>query len=343
MMELKAKWHIWWNQIWIYVALNNFYERELAWYNHNSLGNDKGIYLMASSYGGDYFNDVTLLWASRFDYSHNWMLKKHSHDDFYQLIYCISGDSDVIVGPDTYRFVPSSLVFIKPDAEHSIDNVGRNGLKTLDLKFFINNKVLQEKMEAMPSFFEYSDESIRDILEEIRMEGDEEDYEYIAYSNLLLSQLLIRLLRQNMPLKKKPIASKNFYYRENLSPVVVKVIAFTENNYKENLKADDYEKHLNYSYRFLSKLSKTEIGFTPVELLEQQRIKIAKEKLILTGEEIKTISDMVGFPNIHHFSRSFKRVVGIPPGEYRKISREGIRKDIIFSKNFKNELNIEKK
>ncbi len=298
---------------------------------------------MASASVGNYFNDVTLLWASRFDYSQNWKLKKHSHEDFYQLIYCISGDSDVIVDSDSYRFVPTSLIFVKPGAVHSIDNVGRNGLKTLDLKFVINNKILQEKIEAMPAFFEYSDESIRDNLEEIRMEGDEEDYEYVAYSNLLLSQLLLRLLRHNMPLKKKAIPSKNFYYRENLSPVVIRIIAFTENNYKDNLKAEDYEKHLNYSYRFLSKLSKTEIGFTPVELLEQQRIKVAKEKLILTEEEIKTISDIVGFPNIHHFSRTFKRVVGIPPGEYRKTAREGIRKDILFSKNFKNELNIEKK
>lgn len=298
--------------------------------------------MSANTCGGDYFSDVTLLWASRFDYSHNWKLKKHSHDDFYQIIYCISGESESLIDSSIYKFGPTAIMFIRPNSPHGIDEVGKNGLKTLDLKFVINNESLCKKLEDIPSFFEYSDEAVRDILEEIRMEGDEEDYEYVAYSNLLLGQLLIHLIRQNLPLKKKTIPSKNFYYSENLSPVVVKIIAFTENNYKENLKAEDYEKHLNYSYRFLSKLSKAEIGFTPIELLEQQRIKVAKEKLILTEEEIKTISDMVGFPNIHHFSRSFKRVVGIPPGEYRKTSQEGIRKDILFSKSFKNELNIEK-
>ena len=175
------------------------------------------------------------------------------------------------------------------------------------------------------------------------MEGDEGDYEYIAYSNLLLGQLLLRLLRLNMPLKRKFVPSENFYYDENLSPVVVKIIAFIENNYRKDLQSENFEKHLNYSYRFLSKLSKMEIGFTPVEFLEQQRIKVAKEKLVLTDEEIKTISEEVGFPNIHHFSRSFKRVVGIPPGQYRKTAQEGIRKDILYSKDFKNELYIEKR
>ncbi|MFA6784695.1 MAG: helix-turn-helix transcriptional regulator, partial [Sphaerochaeta sp.] len=82
-------------------------------------------------------------------------------------------------------------------------------------------------------------------------------------------------------------------------------------------------------------------GLTPVELLELQRINIAKEKLALTNELLKNIAELVGFPNIHHFSRSFKRVVGIPPGEYRKNFQNGIRKDILFSRDFKNELNIE--
>lgn len=289
----------------------------------------------------EYFADVTLLWVSRFDYAHQWRLKEHIHKEFYQLIYSIRGECTLVIDGSSFPMQSSSLVFIHPNHPHGIEKVGKEGLKTLDVKFTVNNERLREKLHAMPCFYPTCDESIRDDLERIRMEGDEQDYEYVPFSQLILGLVLLKLLRQTLPIKKKSIPSANYYYNESSSPIVTKIIAFIENKYASDITTEDFEKHLNYSYRFLSKLSKIEIGLTPVELLELQRINIAKEKLALTNELLKNIAELVGFPNIHHFSRSFKRVVGIPPGEYRKNFQNGIRKDILFSRDFKNELNIE--
>lgn len=289
----------------------------------------------------EYFGDVTLLWASRFDYAYQWRLKRHMHQEFYQIIYSISGECTVIIDDVNFHMQSSSLAFIPPNHSHGIEDIGEKGLKTIDIKFAINNEKLKEKIHAMPYFFDTCDESIHDLLEEIRMEGDEQDYEYVPFCQLLLGITLLMLLRLNMPVKRNKLSLANYHYGEESSPIVTKLIALIENNYSTNITAMEFENQLNYSYRFLSKLSKKELGYTPVELLELHRIKVAKEKLAFTNEILKNIAEMAGFPNIHHFSRSFKRIVGIPPGEYRKNIQNGIRKDIVFSKEFKNELNIE--
>lgn len=40
--------------------------------------------------------------------------------------------------------------------------------------------------------------------------------------------------------------------------------------------------------------------------------------LMSTNFNIKTISEMVGYPNIHHYSTAFKKKVGTSPSFYRK-------------------------
>ncbi|NIK75283.1 AraC-like DNA-binding protein [Paenibacillus castaneae] len=65
-----------------------------------------------------------------------------------------------------------------------------------------------------------------------------------------------------------------------------------------------------------SKLFKEELGLTPKHFMIKERIKWAKQALLL-GEKMESISLRLGFRSIHYFSHQFKEVTGLTPSQYR--------------------------
>jgi transcriptional regulator GlxA family with amidase domain len=61
----------------------------------------------------------------------------------------------------------------------------------------------------------------------------------------------------------------------------------------------------------------------PHRYLLELRIKHAKELLATTGLNLQEIAAYCGFADIHHFSKAFKKAIGLPPGEFRIQSADG--------------------
>ena len=62
---------------------------------------------------------------------------------------------------------------------------------------------------------------------------------------------------------------------------------------------------------------KEEVGLTPVQFLEQQRMARARQLLELTGHGVAEIAAMVGYENAFYFTRRFTRATGKSPRAYR--------------------------
>ena len=56
---------------------------------------------------------------------------------------------------------------------------------------------------------------------------------------------------------------------------------------------------------------------TPKKFVEQKRIHAAKELLSSTELQIYEIAASVGYEDPYHFSRVFKKIVGVSPQAYR--------------------------
>jgi len=65
-----------------------------------------------------------------------------------------------------------------------------------------------------------------------------------------------------------------------------------------------------------SKLFKEEAGLTPKHFIIRERVKRAKQALLL-GEKMESLSVRLGFKSIHYFSHQFKEVTGLTPSQYR--------------------------
>ena len=90
---------------------------------------------------------------------------------------------------------------------------------------------------------------------------------------------------------------------------------------EQHLSLGDVADHVYVSQWHLSKLLNRETGQSFFDLLGSLRIARAKELLENSQMRIHEIAEATGFSDVAHFSRSFKRIAGCTPGEYRN-SRE---------------------
>lgn len=62
---------------------------------------------------------------------------------------------------------------------------------------------------------------------------------------------------------------------------------------------------------------KKEVGLTPIEFINRERIRRAAEMLLQTPLTIVDIGYQVGFNSIGYFIRLFKKYMGVTPNRYR--------------------------
>ncbi len=73
---------------------------------------------------------------------------------------------------------------------------------------------------------------------------------------------------------------------------------------------------------YLSKLFKHETGLTITDYLIEIRIRKAKQLLMQSAElKIHEVGSEVGYPDPAYFNKLFKRIVGVTPNEYKRISQ----------------------
>lgn len=77
-------------------------------------------------------------------------------------------------------------------------------------------------------------------------------------------------------------------------------------------------KAFHLSKPYLSKYIKERAGATFQEVVKEERMKKAKTLLRETNQTVEAVAAEVGYENVEHFNRLFKKSYGITPVQYRK-------------------------
>ena len=99
--------------------------------------------------------------------------------------------------------------------------------------------------------------------------------------------------------------------------IVNNALAYIEENYKQKLKLAEVAEKVYVSQWHLSKLLNRYKGQSFSDILNNVRIEKAKELLEDPSLRIGDIAESVGFMDMAHFSRVFKKQVGLSANEYR--------------------------
>jgi AraC-like DNA-binding protein len=102
--------------------------------------------------------------------------------------------------------------------------------------------------------------------------------------------------------------------------VVRTVRQYLEDRYTENVSLDDLARVAGLSAYHLLRVFRSETGLPPHAFLEQVRVNRARE-FLRAGSSIADVTFNTGFSDQSHFSRHFKKMTGVTPGQYQKTAR----------------------
>ncbi|MDO5707265.1 MAG: AraC family transcriptional regulator [Andreesenia angusta] len=131
--------------------------------------------------------------------------------------------------------------------------------------------------------------------------------------------------------------SKNSIKTDN--QIINDILCYINSNSSRELELGDIAKKYNMSTNYLSTIFKEYVGESFSKYLNIVRIKKAKDYLLNTNNSILEISIECGFNSQSYFNYVFKKLEGISPGEYRKISvKNELAEENIDKKKEKNSI-----
>lgn len=99
--------------------------------------------------------------------------------------------------------------------------------------------------------------------------------------------------------------------------IVQNALAWMQAHCTEHLTLEDVAEHVYVSQWHLSKLINRETGTGFLDLLGRMRVDAARDLLADPGRRIVDVAYDTGFADVAHFSKTFKKITGMTPGEYR--------------------------
>ncbi|MFT3826372.1 MAG: AraC family transcriptional regulator [Chitinophagaceae bacterium] len=132
------------------------------------------------------------------------------------------------------------------------------------------------------------------------------------FADLTLKELLIRLV-QSQHLQQVAIES-DAHKNNGRSHFILNYI---HEHLTEKIAVDALSRKVYLSRNVFFKWFKDEFGITPLDYINNERIKLAKQLLSDPQNNVRSVSMQCGFSDVNYFIRLFKKTEGITPRTYK--------------------------
>lgn len=222
----------------------------------------------------------------------------HAHESW-ELIYCTSGSVELRYADKVIRYGKDMLVVIPPMISHS--NVSDMGFTNIHVN--IVDSTLNFKEPVLISCT--SNDFLRQAF----------DAAFYYYSNNGAGRTTLLPIYGQLIAATAHMLSSDTAYSEVVQQIVNDIL----NNYPDaDYDLNAYLQSLPFSFEYLKKMFKNEIGMTPRQYLTDKRLENAANNLALSGcgSSISQIARQCGFQEPLYFSRLFKKKYGVSPKNY---------------------------
>ncbi len=103
-----------------------------------------------------------------------------------------------------------------------------------------------------------------------------------------------------------------------LSQIVEGMTDYLRKNLFNDVSRNDLAREFGYSPEHINYIFKKELGITPTQFVNREKILMALNLMQTENLSIREASDRLGFCDQYHFSKSFKRVVGLSPSFFKR-------------------------
>ena len=285
-------------------------------------------------------SDVELLWANKLEYQQGWGIHGHSHE-YRQIFFITDGDGIFQVGEQEVHFTPGCCILIQPDQEHCMPSVQCRSVRLFDLKFTVNWEELDQSLRNLPSCFALQDPEFIPLLSRIRHERKSSSSSELSpkpfhqqLAAIYLEEFLYLILREQSAEIVYEDVPQLLDLSQNYPYITNQIIQFLKENYNQNFSLDELAERLAYNKTYLCKIFKSTTGYSIKQFVTLLRIQRATELISSSGKKLSDISEEVGYSDIHHFSRVYKRVLGKNPSDMRDQEKADICSDLLSHGQF---------
>jgi AraC-like DNA-binding protein len=251
------------------------------------------------------------------------MRQSHFHD-IYEIYYLVSGERNYLIGDRTYRISTGDLVFISPYELHRATNTSVPYNDSIVINFsktFLGDDRVWIEDELSPfasgrhvlSLPLPVRTRVEEIFRTMELEYRERNIAFEGVIRAALAELLIVGIRHN-----RAASDKTNEYDDPHHQKISEIVRFINDNYGRPITLDALSARFYISPYHLSRLFKKMTGFTYVEYVATVRIYAAQKLLRETKWKVQRIMEHVGFQNLAHFGKVFKKTSGCTPLQYRK-------------------------
>jgi AraC-like DNA-binding protein len=257
----------------------------------------------------------------------------HYHNN-YEISFITEGSGKRIVGDSIEEFQPGDLAFIGPNLPHVwiADKETRMlSKRTLEMVFLqFNLNVLSDQLLSLPEFsnvkraLDLSERGIQIVGDTLNQVSEVmlqlpylKSFERMLHFFMLMD--IIGKSKTNIHLASKKYLKIRFTTGNKR---IAAIHEYLMNNYREEVNLKNLAELVHMAEGSLCRYFKMNLGITIFEYLNKIKTEFACKLLMDPDLSIVDVCYDSGFNNISHFNKQFKKVIGIPPSEYRKRFKE---------------------
>jgi AraC-like DNA-binding protein len=251
------------------------------------------------------------------------MKQTHFHNN-YEVYYLLRGEKLFFVHDKLYKTEKGDMVIVKPNEVHRTSGVQSAYTERILINFqyeFVEKLLKSEGIELLTlkngasklSFSMKEQLEIEKILNQILKEVDAKEYGYASSVRVLLFLLLVKIYRVSLKGKieeEPPIRA--------IEHKVMEIVNYININYSSNIYLNSIANKFYISESYLSRIFIKITGFHMSEYIQVVRMKEAQRLLRESDFKIIEIAEKVGFTQIAHFNKTFKKITETTPLKYRK-------------------------
>lgn len=255
----------------------------------------------------------------------------HSHY-FFEITYVLKGSCTLIFEGATATLSAGDLCIVSPGSGHSLplepgcvalaivvrrstfDSLFGNLLTQKDLiSLFFRNSLYQPKRANYILLKTGSDSMAFFTLQQLFYECYQQD----SYSNDCAVSLLNLFLARSLRAASAAVTLHHYEGYDERDFDFTLVLQYIQQNYRTVTLAS-LAQTFHFSETYLSKLIRKNLNQNFTDVLRNLKMNHAMDYLLHTPMKISEIAEAVGYDSVDHFSRTFRKVYGMPPLEYRK-------------------------
>ncbi len=238
-----------------------------------------------------------------FGESYDFLGEVHS---FYELVYVLSGTVGITAGDKVYSLNAGQCLLHPPNEFHRIRSEKGSEPHVLNLSFHSSSMPQQREGRIFAPGVKMQEE-LMDISVQVREGLRLSNAERLNEQRLRLEQWLIVVMKN---------ASDYGAVESSAALRYSEIVNVLQAHLHESLSAEEIARLCSMSLSNLKKVFTKYAGMGISRYFTEMKMRRAVE-LLQSGKRVGEVAAMLGYPDQNYFSTAFRRVMGVPPGQYR--------------------------